>query len=67
MHTQHQARSLLKIEQVSERIQLGRSWIWGAVKRGAFPAPQKLSNRCTRWDSFQVERWISEQFAKAEK
>ena len=67
MHTQHQARSLLKIEQVSERIQLGRSWIWGAVKRGAFPPPQKLSNRCTRWDSLQVERWISEQFAKAEK
>jgi len=60
--TPHQARSLLKIEQVSERIQLGRSWIWGAVKQGVFPAPQRLSNRCTRWDSFAVDEWIAQRF-----
>lgn len=57
---QHQAKSLLRIEQVSERIQLGRSWIWGAVKRGEFPAPQKLSSRCTRWNSQAVDQWIDQ-------
>jgi prophage regulatory protein len=67
MHTQHQARSLLKIEQVSERIQLGRSWIWGAVKRGAFPAPQRLSNRCTRWDSHAIDQWIDRRLTEGSK
>lgn len=51
-------RTLERIEQVSERIQLGRSWIWAAVKRGEFPAPQKLSTRCSRWDSNLVDAWI---------
>lgn len=49
---------LLRIEQVAERIQLGRSWIWGAVKRGDFPAPLRLSTRCTRWDDRLVDQWI---------
>ena len=56
-----QQKSLLRIEQVTERIQLGRSWIYGAVKRGEFPAPAaKLSRRCTRWDSEAVDKWINE-------
>lgn len=55
-----QTRSLLRIEQVMERIQRGRSWIWLAVQRGAFP-PRRLSPRCTRWDSKAVERWIEDQ------
>lgn len=56
----HQQSSLLRIEQVAQRIQLGRSWIWAAVKRGAFPAPKRLSTRCTRWDSVAVDEWISQ-------
>ncbi|MBS0467108.1 MAG: AlpA family phage regulatory protein [Proteobacteria bacterium] len=55
-----QTRSLLRIEQVMERIQRGRSWIWMAVSRGGFPAPHRLSPRCTRWDSQAVDRWIAE-------
>lgn len=42
-----QPRSMLRIEQVMERIQRGRSWIWEAVRRGEFPAPRRLSPRCT--------------------
>jgi len=59
-HTQQQGKTLERIEQVAHRIQLGRSWIWGAVKRGEFPAPTKLSPRCTRWNSADVDRWIDE-------
>lgn len=59
------AKSLLRIEQVSDRIQLGRSWIWSAVKRGEFPSPQKLSARCTRWDSTAVDRWIDQRTESA--
>lgn len=54
-------RALLRIEQVMERIQRGRSWVWAAVQRGDFPAPHRLSPRCTRWDSSAVERWIEQQ------
>lgn len=54
-------RALLRIERVSERIGRSRSWIWEAVKRGDFPAPIKLSTRCTRWDSLAVGRWIDAQ------
>lgn len=56
----NQQNSLLRIEQVAERIQLGRSWIWAAVKRGEFPSPKRLSTRCTRWDSAAVDRWITQ-------
>lgn len=56
----NQQNSFLRIEQVMERIQLGRSWIWAAVKRGAFPAPKRLSTRCTRWDSAAVDHWIAQ-------
>ncbi|WP_453931593.1 helix-turn-helix transcriptional regulator [Acidovorax temperans] len=54
-------RSLLRIEQVMERVQRGRSWIWMAVQNGAFPAPRRLSPRCTRWDSEAVDQWIAQQ------
>ena len=57
----HQPKSLLTVDQISERIQLGRSWIFGAIRRGEFPAPAvKLSSRCSRWDSDAVDRWIKE-------
>ncbi|OGB25481.1 MAG: hypothetical protein A3E23_14090 [Burkholderiales bacterium RIFCSPHIGHO2_12_FULL_65_48] len=60
-----QTRSLLRIEQVMERIQRGRSWIWAAVRRGDFPAPRRLSPRCTRWDSALVDQWIAKQLSEA--
>ena len=58
-----QTLSLLRIEQVMERIQRGRSWIWKAVQHGAFPAPHRLSPRCTRWDSQAIDRWIEDQLS----
>ena len=54
-------KSLLTVAQISERIQLGRSWIYGAIRRGEFPAPAvKISTRCSRWDSDAVDKWIKE-------
>lgn len=58
-------RRMEDVAAVSSRIGRGRTWIHSAVKRGAFPAPVRLSSRCTRWDSIEVDRWIAEQFAKA--
>ena len=53
-------RALMRIEQVCERIQRSRSWIWGAVQRDEFPVPVRLSARCTRGDSHAVDQWIDQ-------
>lgn len=58
------APSLLTIEQVTARIQRGKSWIYLACKEGRFPQPARLSTRCTRWHSAQVDEWIEQQFAQ---
>ena len=63
----NQPRRMEDVTQVGARIGRGKSWIHAAVLRGEFPAPARLSSRCTRWDSFSVDRWIEEQFAKAGK
>ena len=55
-----QAQALLRIDQVAERVQYGRSSIWAMVKAGTFPAPVKLSRRCTRWTNVQVDEWIQQ-------
>ena len=57
-------KSLLTVDQISERIQLGRSWIYGAIRRGEFPAPAiKLSSRCARWDAAAIDDWIAARLA----
>ena len=55
------------VRQVAARIGRGSSWIWAAVRRGDFPAPRRLSQRCTRWDSRAVDQWIEQQFAEVSK
>lgn len=69
VHSPAQATSsvLLRIDQVAERVQYGRSSIWAMVKSGIFPAPIRLSRRCTRWNSAQVDQWIAQQFAEVDR
>ena len=64
----NQPRRMEDVTQVGARIGRGKSWIHAAVQRGEFPAPVRLSSRCTRWDSFAIDRWIETQFeGKAER
>lgn len=66
MHEQHrQPRRLEDVRQVGARIGRSKSWILDAVRRGEFPAPRRLSPRCTRWDSHAVDQWIELQFAES--
>lgn len=60
-------RRMEDVRQVGARINRGPSWIWAAVRRGDFPAPRRLSPRCTRWDSCAVDQWIEQQFADASR
>ena len=69
MNHQHSsgARRMETVNQVGERIGRSKSWIHAAIQRGEFPAGIRLSSRCTRWDSFAVDRWIEQQLAEGSK
>jgi prophage regulatory protein len=47
----------LTIEQVAERISLGRSEIYDRVKGGRFPEPLKLAAKKTVWVEAEVIEW----------
>lgn len=60
---QQQFVRLEDVRQVGERIGRSKSWIHDAMKRGEFPAALRLSTRCTRWKSTDVDQWIEAQFS----
>jgi prophage regulatory protein len=43
------AVQFLREKDVLIRFPFSRSQLWAMVKRGDFPAPVKLSERCTAW------------------
>lgn len=51
------------VRQVGARIGRSKSWIHAAIKRGEFPPPSRISTRCTRWKSTDVDQWIEAQFS----
>ena len=67
MRNPNQPIRLESIEQVMERITRRRSWIYSAVRRGDFPQPVRLSTRCTRRDSREVDQWIEQRLQGAVK
>lgn len=55
--------SLLRIAQVEARVGLRKSAIYEQVRRGTFPAPVKLSRKCTCWPASSIDTWIRERIA----
>lgn len=49
---------LLRLPQVLDLVPLGKSTIWKMVAEQRFPAPLKLSSRCTVWKERDVRDWI---------
>lgn len=54
---------LLRLPQVIERTGLGRSSIYEAIRRGAFPAPVALTQTARAWRSHEIDQWIEERTA----
>jgi prophage regulatory protein len=52
-----QLRTFLRLKQVKAVTGMSRSWIYDAVRRGAFPAPFALGARAVAWDSAAVAGW----------
>jgi prophage regulatory protein len=62
----HEARQLhdgeflitfLRLKQVKASTGMSRSWIYDAIRRGAFPTPTLLGARAVGWDSRAVVAW----------
>ncbi len=55
--------ALLKISTVTQATGLSRASIYRRLAAGTFPAPVRLSTRCTRWQAADVRAWIQAQRA----
>lgn len=55
--------SLERLPQVLARTGLSRSEIYRRVAARTFPAPIKLGERASAWDTAEVDRWISDRIA----
>ena len=53
-----QLRTFLRLKQVKSITGMSRSWIYDAVRRGAFPAPIALSRRAIAWDSVAIRECL---------
>lgn len=51
--------ALLRLEQVLDRFQIGRSTWYAGVKRGIYPAPIKIGHRTALWRASDIERLIA--------
>lgn len=49
----------MRLPEVCKAVGVGKSTIWGNVRRGAFPCPVKVSENCTAWRSDEVEAWMA--------
>lgn len=49
---------LLKIAEVKATISMGHTWIYEQIAAGKFPAPVKLSEKCSRWRESEIAAWM---------
>ncbi len=49
---------LLKLEEVTRRVGLGKSMIYRLIMQGRFPAPYKISPYASRWSEHEIVAWI---------
>lgn len=55
---------IIRLPEVQARTGMSRSFIYGQIKTGAFPAPISLGARAVCWDSDAVEHWIQSKLEK---
>ena len=50
---------ILRLPAVLDRVGLGKTAVYAAIKRGEFPQPIKLSTRAVGWRVGDVEVWLA--------
>ena len=58
---------MLRLPTVKERVSLGRSSIYAAIKRGTFPAPIRLSERVVAWVETDIDGWLTSRIEASRK
>lgn len=56
---------LIRLPEVQRQTGLGRSQVYALAAQSRFPAPVKLSERCSAWIESDVRAWIAERIASA--
>lgn len=51
-------KALLRLPRVLELVGVSRSYWWDGVKSGKFPAPVKISARCTAWTARSISELL---------
>lgn len=57
--------SLIDVKAVEKMLAVSRRTIYERVQEGRFPAPIRLSSRCSRWRFSDVRDWIAQQASGA--
>lgn len=55
--------ALLNMHAVSAQTGLSRSTLHRLRKRGAFPRPTRVGERCVRWSAAEIDQWVQDQLA----
>lgn len=55
--------ALLNMNAVLARTGLSRSTIHRLRKRGVFPRPTRVGERCVRWSAAEIDRWVEKQLS----
>lgn len=58
-----ESRRLLRLNDVRAFTGLGRSHLYGLIKRKQFPSPIKIGERASAWLESEVTAWVSERIA----
>ncbi len=53
--------AFLRQPQVLSLVPFSSATLWRKVKEGSFPAPRKLSERCTAWQVGAIREWLAAQ------
>lgn len=54
------AERLIKLDEVSRRVGLGKSMIYQMIKEKRFPPPYKISPFASRWSEREIVAWIDD-------
>ena len=65
--TQTVGESLLRLPDVEARTGLKKSAIYAGMKNRTFPACLKLGPRASAWPSSDIDAWIAERIATAQR